>query len=383
MPDPRDAASAGTSSRPATRTAGQRTGCPACGRELVVPKGPHVTGRRRCSRGVGGDQRQGDHQPGPGHPLVLLHVLHRPPGDHLRARWASPTSARARAGSAARGWRSPGSSWGASAASSWLLGPDRPAPARRPGRPRGRPPGPVHQQPQADRPGLAQLRRANGHFPPAAIIDAEGKPLLSWRVAILPYIEQEALYKQVQARRALGQPDQQAADRPDAPVYPCPSDAPGAAGMTRYQGIAGPGALFEGPQGPPVREITDGTSNTLLVVEAANPVPWTKPDDVDIAAIAAALGSKPSRRGNVAVRRRLGQVPQEDDQPGHPPGPGHPERRRDHRRGQLLIDDHGDRAIRGSASRGVGPRGTRVRAQSHFRIAPVWALVAIAAYLAR
>src|SRR3954467_15200883 len=37
---------------------------------------------------------------------------------------------------------------------------------------------------------------ANNGFPAAAILDAKGKPLLSWRVAILPYIEEENLYRQ-------------------------------------------------------------------------------------------------------------------------------------------------------------------------------------------
>ena len=40
------------------------------------------------------------------------------------------------------------------------------------------------------------MNRRNKHFPPAAICDKDGRPLLSWRVAILPYIDQEDLYKQ-------------------------------------------------------------------------------------------------------------------------------------------------------------------------------------------
>src|SRR3972149_4277670 len=37
---------------------------------------------------------------------------------------------------------------------------------------------------------------AQKHLPPPAIRDKEGKPLLSWRVAILPYVEESGLYKQ-------------------------------------------------------------------------------------------------------------------------------------------------------------------------------------------
>jgi prepilin-type processing-associated H-X9-DG protein len=51
-------------------------------------------------------------------------------------------------------------------------------------------------------------------------------------------------------------------------------------GSTYYQVFTGPGALFEDELGPRLLDIMDGTSNTLLVVEAGSPVPWTKPEDI-------------------------------------------------------------------------------------------------------
>ena len=50
--------------------------------------------------------------------------------------------------------------------------------------------------------------------------------------------------------------------------------------MTTYQVFVGPGTLFEGDEGMSLQEVTDGTSNTLMVVESKNAVPWTKPDDL-------------------------------------------------------------------------------------------------------
>src|SRR5262249_21734482 len=35
-----------------------------------------------------------------------------------------------------------------------------------------------------------------GRFPPAIVRDKEGKPLYSWRVLLLPYLEQQNLYNQ-------------------------------------------------------------------------------------------------------------------------------------------------------------------------------------------
>ena len=91
---------------------------------------------------------------------------------------------------------------------------DRAAPARGAGRPRGRPSQCVNN---LKRIGLANhnYHAAKKTFP-GNIVDKEGKPLLSWRVAILPYLDQEVALQQVQARRALGQPEQQGAAQGDA-----------------------------------------------------------------------------------------------------------------------------------------------------------------------
>ncbi|WP_410969410.1 hypothetical protein, partial [Salmonella sp. SAL04284] len=50
--------------------------------------------------------------------------------------------------------------------------------------------------------------------------------------------------------------------------------------MSTYRVYHGPGAAFDGVDGRTFAEITDGTSNTLLVVESNDAVPWTKPDDL-------------------------------------------------------------------------------------------------------
>jgi hypothetical protein len=122
---------------------------------------------------------------------------------------------------------------------------------------------------------------ANNHFPAAAIMSAENKPLLSWRVAILPYLEGQALYEEFHLDEAWDSPHNKEllAKMPEtyAPVVPkdgLPENC------TYYQGFNGTGCLFDGDNGQAIQSITDGTSNTLLVVEAEKPVPWTKPIDL-------------------------------------------------------------------------------------------------------
>ena len=142
--------------------------------------------------------------------------------------------------------------------------------------------------------GLAfhNFHSAEGHLPPSAIADAEGKPLLSWRVAILPYIEEEALYKQFKLDEPWDSPTNKALIGLMPKVYICPSEPPSPERKTHYQMIVGAGAIAEGTKGLTFDDVKDGISNTFLVVEGKDEIPWTKPDDIDIASVTSALGSK-------------------------------------------------------------------------------------------
>ncbi len=117
-----------------------------------------------------------------------------------------------------------------------------------------------------------------GHLP-GNIVDRNGKPLLSWRVAILPFLEQQDLYEQFRLDEPWDSPHNKAllAKMPkvyESPLYPAPP------GMTYYQGFSGPGTIFEPGKKVKFLEITDGTSNTIAVIEGGSPVPWTKPEDI-------------------------------------------------------------------------------------------------------
>jgi hypothetical protein len=116
---------------------------------------------------------------------------------------------------------------------------------------------------------------------PAAAIRKGGKPLLSWRVAILPHLDLKALYEKFHLDEAWDSPHNKTLldEMPDvyAPVI-TNNDEPKQ--TTYYQVFVGPRALFGEEAGPRPTDIKDGTANTIMVAEAARPVPWTKPEDL-------------------------------------------------------------------------------------------------------
>ena len=109
----------------------------------------------------------------------------------------------------------------------------------------------------------------------------DGNGLLSWRVLILPFIEQAELYKQFKLDEAWDSENNKPLIAKMPKLY-APIRVKGKEGETFYRGFAGKGALF-GPdngKGLKLTGITDGTSNTAMVFEAGEATVWTKPDDL-------------------------------------------------------------------------------------------------------
>jgi hypothetical protein len=124
---------------------------------------------------------------------------------------------------------------------------------------------------------------AHGTFSPAFTKSPDGKPLLSWRVHILPYLEQQALYDEFHKDEPWDSPHNKALIARMPAVYHCPSGSPTPAkeGKTSYLTPRGPATVFPGAEGVKIQDITDGTSNSILVMDASDDVAviWTKPDD--------------------------------------------------------------------------------------------------------
>jgi hypothetical protein len=139
----------------------------------------------------------------------------------------------------------------------------------------------------------------NGNFP-NDIADKDGKALLSWRVRLLPFIEQDNLYKQFRLNEPWDSAHNKALLAQMPKVFASPRVKVKEAGHTVYQGFAGPGSAFEpGKQLRFPASFTDGTSNTILAVESSTAYPWTRPVDVpfdpkaELQAFGKAFGNQP------------------------------------------------------------------------------------------
>lgn len=133
--------------------------------------------------------------------------------------------------------------------------------------------------------GLAMqmYHEEHGTFPPAYVADENGKPMHSWRVLLLPYLEQDGLHAMYDFDEPWDSPENQAVAQMMPDVYRCPSNSPSGGSETGYVVIVGPGTVFDGAKTTSLDKISasDGASNTVLVMEVAGATPWLEPRDYD------------------------------------------------------------------------------------------------------
>ena len=143
---------------------------------------------------------------------------------------------------------------------------------------------------------LFAYQEKHGAFPPAFLADETGRPVNSWRVAILPFLAQEdakklALYYQID--KAWDAPENRFAQASFMPLaYKCPSPRrPG----TKYEhahflAVVGEGAAWPGAAPAAVPR----SGRKLLLIEyAKDDLVWTEPRDVSIADLKAAEPDAP------------------------------------------------------------------------------------------
>jgi hypothetical protein len=123
-----------------------------------------------------------------------------------------------------------------------------------------------------------------GRLTSAYARDRDGEPNrgLSWRVEMLPYMDQEALYRQFKRNVPWDDPGNRAAAETVVPQYQSTADPP--SDQTRIRVFVGPGTLFEDSADwrskASLVAIPDGSSLTLMAVESEDTVPWASPREL-------------------------------------------------------------------------------------------------------
>jgi hypothetical protein len=138
----------------------------------------------------------------------------------------------------------------------------------------------------------------HGSFPPAYIADKNGKPLHSWRVLLLPYLERADVLRQYRFDEPWDGPNNRylAVNRPR--VYACPADPQQRqrSAATSYLAVVGPGVAWTGKKPVKLSDIRDNPHSTILVVEVINSeIHWMEPRDLDVEMMAKQVNFKTLR----------------------------------------------------------------------------------------
>lgn len=125
-------------------------------------------------------------------------------------------------------------------------------------------------------------------FPASSVVDENGKPMHSWRVAILPLIEQGFISDQYDFSEPWDGPNNRLLHNQMPAVFRCPSNSDPNSNSTSYMVVVSSNkisalkTMFEPNQWPGMAAVTDGTSNTIAVVEVAGVTTnWMEPKDLD------------------------------------------------------------------------------------------------------
>ncbi len=128
--------------------------------------------------------------------------------------------------------------------------------------------------------GLDAYRKQHGDFPTASTTDGDGKPLLSWRLVLLPYLERNDIYRRIDHSKPWNHAVNQILTATRISFYQCPSD-PSELPTTNYFAVVDQRTIWHRDQTERPKAMTDNPSQTIMLVEAyGRGIPWAAPEDL-------------------------------------------------------------------------------------------------------
>lgn len=143
--------------------------------------------------------------------------------------------------------------------------------------------------------GLLNYQAAYGRLPPVRQCDPQDQPLLSWRVRLLPFVEQDRLFRQYNRNEPWDSPDNRKLANIPLPLYQCPSDLrDGPQGTANYVAVVGPDGDWLEPD-----HRDEEASNPVRVVETCDMrIAWPEPRDLSLDELLDPSPSRPSALSN-------------------------------------------------------------------------------------
>ena len=146
-----------------------------------------------------------------------------------------------------------------------------------------------------------------GRLPPPYVADSKGRPTLSWRVLLLPFLEKQDLYRRFHLDEPWDSPHNRALAEEMPAEYRCPVRPGAERTFTTFMLVVGERTAFRGPVGTPLADIDDPLARTLLVVEAGGPgVCWTRPIDLSLSTLDYPSGRSRNERARPTVSHPSG-----------------------------------------------------------------------------
>lgn len=133
----------------------------------------------------------------------------------------------------------------------------------------------------------------HGSLPPAYIADASGRPMHSWRVLLLPYLDHQYLYQRYRFDEPWDGPNNRKLHHFVVPEFCCSTkQQSGKATDTSYVAVTGPETAWPGAKAIRCEDIPDGPDNTVLLIEVENSgIHWMEPRDLPLASMNLKIGA--------------------------------------------------------------------------------------------